>query len=94
MPFWHMLEDQLQVCRDMNLIHVKTEQLIRWDENARREDIFNLIHRIAYYVYARLAWNPSASADAILRDFAKKSTVRQQISCMNTTTQWRNSGIP
>ena len=72
MPFWHMLEDQLQVCRDMNLIHVKTEQLIRWDENARREDIFNLIHRIAYYVYARLAWNPSASADAILRDFCEK----------------------
>ena len=72
MPFWHMLEDEIRVCRDMNFVHVKTEQPIQWDENARREDIYNLIHRTAYYIYARLTWDPSASADAILRDFCTK----------------------
>ncbi len=73
MPFWHMLEDEMRVFRDMKLVHVKTEQLIQWgDENTRREDIFNLIHRIDYYIYARLTWDPSASADAMLRDFCDK----------------------
>ncbi len=72
MPFWHMLEDEMRVCRDMKLVHVKTEQPVQWDENARREDIYNLIHRTAYYIYARLTWDPSASVDAILRDFCAK----------------------
>ncbi len=69
LPIWNVLADEARAYAKLGLVRFKTEMPIGRPKGAAREELNHIRHRIAYYVYAKLAWDPDADVDAILRDW-------------------------
>lgn len=68
-PFWHMLQDEMKVYRDMKLSRMKTELGV-YPDARKREDIPQMAFRLSNYIYARLVWNPDEDLDKQIDDFS------------------------
>ena len=71
LPIWNILADEARTYADLGLIRFKTEMSVRRPKDAPREDLSHIKFRIPYYIYARLAWDPSLKPDDILRDWCE-----------------------
>ena len=71
LPFWHMLQDEIKVFRDLGIVYMKTELGVRYPRGAARADIKQQAHRLSNYLYAQLLWNPDADLDGLLADWCQ-----------------------
>ena len=73
LPFWNMIADEMKVFRDMKLNRIKTEMVVNYIPNGKREEHIPMKHRVANYMYAHLMWNPDAKADDLLESFCRSA---------------------
>lgn len=67
LPFWNMLADEAKYYAAMGVVRMKTEMPIPYVKN--RADRLATKFRIAYYIYAKMIWDPSQDPNAILKDW-------------------------
>lgn len=75
-PIWRVIADEMKVFRDMRLTRLKTEygvdmHKLYGKKPLKRSQIGQISCRLSYYVWAAMAFDPSADVNALVDDFCK-----------------------
>lgn len=73
-PMWNMVADEMKVFKRMNLRRMKTElgvdlNRLGGKEPKPRDQVKQLAHRLANYVWAYMSFDPDADVGTLVRDF-------------------------
>lgn len=68
-PSWYANANAMRVYKKYNMYRIKTEISVNDPKKFSRDKHPQMIHRLTYWMWSRLVWDPDADVDALLADF-------------------------